>query len=84
MESTATLRRALKAAPSDAQCNYYMGMNYRTIAARKFETNDFIGAYRELDTAIVFFTQAVKSWPNYMAAIDAKNEALESRGQFEE
>ena len=82
MASMATLRRALNDSPSDAQCNYYMGMNYRAIASRKFGEGDYAAAYRELERSIFYFTQAVKTWPNYMTAIAAKNEALEAKGQY--
>lgn len=82
VESTATFRHALTLQPSDAQSNYYMGLNYRAMAERKFRQGDIPAAQRELDTAVVYFTQAVKSWPNYMAAVEAKTEALEARGQY--
>ena len=83
VESMATLRHALDMSPSDAQSNYYMGLNYRTNAARKFRDGDVAAARRELDTSIAYFTQAVKSWPNYMAAVEARNEALEARGKYD-
>ncbi len=84
VESMATMRHALDLSPNDAQSNYYMGLNYRASAERKFRQGDVTAARRELDTAIVYFTQAVKSWPNYMAAVSSKNEALESRGKYDE
>lgn len=83
IESMATLRYALRKNPNDAEANYYMGMNYRALAERRFKDGDLPAAKRTLDNAIVYFTQAVKTWPNYLAAIQAKNEALESRGKFE-
>lgn len=84
VESMATFRHLLEISPSDAQANYYMGLNYRENAARKFAGGDVTAARRELDTGIVYFTQAIKSWPNYMAAVSAKTEALETRGKYEE
>jgi len=84
IESMAMLSHVLELAPDDAQANYYMGLNYRTLAARKLRENDVTSAYRELDTAIVYFTQAIKSWPNYMEAVASKNEALEARGKYGE
>jgi tetratricopeptide (TPR) repeat protein len=84
VESMATLRHGLDLNPNDAQSNYYMGLNYQANAARKFRDGDVAAARRELDTAIVYFTQAVKSWPNYMAAVSAKVEALELRGKYDE
>ncbi len=84
IESMATLRYTLELAPSDARSNYYMGLNYRTLARRKFREGDIPSAYRELDTAVGYFTQAIKSWPNYMEAIASKNEALEARGKYAE
>src|SRR5436853_2067507 len=83
-ESMATMREVLERAPNDAQANYYMGLNYRTVAARKFSEGDPVAARRELDTSVVYFTQAIKTWPNYMAAVSAKTEALELRGKFDE
>src|SRR5438045_1870485 len=71
VESMSTFRYALNQSPNDATCNYYMGLNYRAMAARKFRDNDLTAARRELDTAIIYFTQAIKSWPNYMAAVEA-------------
>ncbi len=84
VESMATLQEVLARAPSDAQANYYMGLDYRALAARKFRENDVTSAHRELDTAILYFTQAVKSWPNYIEAVASKNEALEARGKHGE
>ena len=71
IESMATMREILELQPSDPEANYYMGLNYRAMASRKFRENDLQAAYRELDTSITYFTQAVKSWPNYMAAISS-------------
>lgn len=82
VESMATLRYALSIEHSDAQTNYYMGLNYRALAERKFREGDIPAAQRELDTALIYFTQAVKSWPNYLAAVEAKTEALEARGKY--
>jgi tetratricopeptide (TPR) repeat protein len=84
IESMATMREVLEQAPNDAQANYYMGLNYRTVAARKFAEGDVVAARRELDTAVVYFTQAIKTWPNYMAAVSAKTEALQLRGKYDE
>ncbi len=83
VESMATLRYALRKNPNDAEANYYMGLNYRALAERRFKEGDLPAAKRTLDNAITYFTQAVKTWPNYMAAIQAKNEALEARGKYE-
>lgn len=82
IESRATLSHVLELTADDAQANYYMGLNYRALAARKFRKNQVAAAYRALDTAIIYFTQAVKSWPNYMEAVASKNEALETRGKY--
>jgi tetratricopeptide (TPR) repeat protein len=84
IESMATLRHTLEIAPSDAEANYYMGMHYRRKAAEKLEAEDVPTACKHLDTAVRYFTQALKTWPNYMAAVDAKNEALELRGKFDQ
>ncbi len=84
VESMATMRHVLELSPNDAQANYYMGLNYRASAARKFRDGDVAAARRELDTALVYFTQAIKSWPNYMVAVASKNEALELRGKYDE
>ncbi len=84
IESMALLRQVLEEDPDDAQANYYMGLNYRRWAERQLREGDTTGAIEELDTAIMYFTQAIKSWPNYMAAISAKNETLETRGKYEE
>jgi tetratricopeptide (TPR) repeat protein len=84
IESMATMRHVLSLSPNDAQANYYMGLNYRAMAARKFRDGDVTAARRELDTAIIYFTQAVKSWPNYMAAVASENEALEARGKYDQ
>lgn len=84
VESMATFRHVLELSPNDAQSNYYMGLNYRASAERKYRDGDVTAARRELDTAIIYFTQAVKSWPNYMAAVTAKTEALELRGKYDE
>jgi tetratricopeptide (TPR) repeat protein len=84
IESMTTMREVLEKSPNDAQANYYMGMNYRTVAARKFKEGDVVAARRELDTAVLYFTQAIKTWPNYMAAVSAKTEALELRGKYDQ
>lgn len=84
IESMATLREVLEIRREDPQANYYMGLNYRTVAARKFRDGDIPSARRELDTSILYFADALKSWPNYMAAADAKNEAFEARGKYDE
>jgi len=82
-ESMATMRHALDLSPSDAQANYYMGLNYRVMAERRFQQGDPVGARKRADRAIYYFTQAINSWPNYMAAVSAKNEALEARGKYD-
>jgi tetratricopeptide (TPR) repeat protein len=82
-ESMATMRHTLDLSPSDAQANYYMGLNYRVMAERRFLEGDAIGARKRADRAIYYFTQAIESWPNYMAAVSAKNEALEARGKYD-
>lgn len=84
IESMATLREVLEEDRSDAEANYYMGLNYRAMAERKFRRGDVTAACRELDIAALYFTQAIKSWPNYIAAVEAKNEALESRGRYDQ
>jgi tetratricopeptide (TPR) repeat protein len=84
IESMATLRYALEYAPGDPMANYYMGLNYRVIAARKLQKNQLSAAYRELDNAIRYFTLAIKGRPNFMEAIASKNEALEARGKYRE
>jgi tetratricopeptide (TPR) repeat protein len=84
IESMTTLRQLLEEDPSDPIANYYMGLNYRRWAERQRREGDKAGAIEELDTAVMYFTQAIKSWPNYMAAISAKNEALETRDKYEE
>ena len=84
IESMATLREVLEKDRSDAQANYYMGLNYRAMAERKFRRGDVTAACRELDIAALYFTQAIKSWPNYIAAVEAKNEALEARGRYDQ
>lgn len=84
IQSMATMRHVLELQPSDARANYYMGLNYRTLAARKLREGNPAAAYRELDTAIMYFTQAITSWPNYLEAIASKNEALEARGKYAE
>lgn len=83
IESMATLRYALKKEPSDAESNYYMGLNYRALAERRAREGDVPGANRTLDVALFYFTQAIKTWPNYMAAVQAKTEALEMRGKYD-
>lgn len=84
IESMASLRYVLRKDPNDAEANYYMGLNYRALAERRLSQGDVPAANRTLDTAVIYFTQAIKTWPNYMAAIQAKNEALEVRGKFDE
>lgn len=82
IESMATLRYGLSIEPSDAQSNYYMAMNYRALAAARFRDGDIPAAERNLDTAIMYYNQAIKSWPNYQAAVAGKTEALELRGRY--
>ena len=84
VESLATMRYVLDISPGDAQANYYMGLNYRTMAARRFRKDDPVGARKRIDRALVYFTQSIKTWPNYLAAISAQNEALEARGKYDE
>lgn len=82
VESMATLRYGLSMKAADPQCNYYMGLNYRALAAGKFREGDIPGAQRDLDTAILYFSEAIKSWPNWLAAVEAKTEAFEARGKY--
>ncbi len=82
-DSMATMRHALDLSPSDPVANYYMGLNYRVMAERRFKEGDAIGARKRADRAVYYFTQAIATWPNYMAAVSAKNEALEARGKYE-
>lgn len=82
-ESMAYLRQVLEIDKSDAEANYYMGLNYRSIAARKFLDGDIPAAQKACDTAIMYFTQAIRTWPNYMVAVASQNEALEARGKFD-
>ena len=83
IQSMAYLREALEKNPNDAQCNYYMGLNYRQVAERQFQRGNAPAASKACDRAVYYYTQAVKSWPNYMQAVSAKNEALEARGRFD-
>lgn len=82
-QSMVSLRSILELDANDAQANYYMGLNYRALAAEKLREDDLAAACRELDTAIIYFTQAIKTWPNYMEAVSSKNEALETRGKYD-
>ncbi|MHC4443891.1 MAG: tetratricopeptide repeat protein [Planctomycetota bacterium] len=82
-QSMVSMQSALDLNANDAQANYYMGLNYRALAAEKFRKDDLTAACRELDTAIIYFTQAIKTWPNYMEAVNSKNEALEARGKYD-
>lgn len=84
VEAMATFRHCLLQHPNDAESNYYMGLCYRSIAEAKFREDDIAGANRELDMALIYFGQAIREWPNYAAAIQAQNEALERRGKAEE
>ncbi len=84
VEAMATFRHCLLQHPNDAESNYYMGLCYRSIAEKKRREGDFAGANRELDTALIYFGQAIREWPNYTAAIKAQNEALETRGKPDE
>ncbi len=83
LESMAAMRQVLERDPEDAQANYYMGLNYRALAQRKFRDNDVPAARKLLDQSIFYFDQTVRSWPNYVYATASKNEALEARGKFE-
>jgi len=84
IESMATLRYVLEIEGDDAEANYYMGLNHRALAARKFREGDVPAACRALDNATMYYSHAIKNWPNYMAAVEAKNEALEVRGKYAE
>jgi tetratricopeptide (TPR) repeat protein len=83
IESMAAMRHVIERKPEDPQGHYYMGLNYRTLAQRKFRDGDVPAARRLLDLAIFHFDQTVRSWPNYVYATASKNEALEARGKFE-
>ncbi|MGQ9650327.1 MAG: tetratricopeptide repeat protein [Phycisphaerae bacterium] len=84
IESMATFRRALDLAPNDAVSNYYMGLHYKNRADRKFFEGDLTGAYKQLDTAIMYFNQATTSIPNFIEAIKEKKDALARRGKYEQ
>lgn len=84
IESMATFRRALKLAPNDAVSNYYMGLHYKNRADRKFSEGDLTGAYKQLDTAVMYFNQATTSIPSFMEAIKEKKDALARRGKYEQ
>jgi tetratricopeptide (TPR) repeat protein len=83
IQSMAYLREVLEWRPNDAKSNYYMGLNYRQIAERQFQRGNPPAAAKACDTAIYYYSQAVRSWPNFMEAVSAKNEALEARGRYE-
>ncbi len=83
IEAMAAFRDCLEKRPNDAESNYYMGLCYRSIAERKLRENDIAGANRQLDWALIYLGQAIREWPNYAAAIQAQNEALETRGKAE-
>lgn len=84
VEAMATFRHCIEQRPNDAESNYYMGLCYRSIAEAKFREDDIAGANRELDMSLIYFGQAIREWPNYAAAIQAQNEALERRGKNDE
>jgi len=83
VQSMASLRHVLELYSNDARANHYMGLNYRAMAVQKFRQDNLPAACRELDTAIIYFTRAIKTWPNYMEAVACKNEALEARGKYQ-
>jgi tetratricopeptide (TPR) repeat protein len=81
IEAMATFRHCLKQHPNDPESNYYMGLCYRSIAENKLREDDIAGANRQFDSAIFYFGKAIQQWPNYAAAIEAQNEAMEARGK---
>jgi tetratricopeptide (TPR) repeat protein len=81
IDAMATFRHCLLQRPNDAESNYYMGLCYRSVAENKLREGDIAGANRELDTALIYYNQAIREWPNYDAAIRAQNDALELRGK---
>lgn len=83
IQSMSYLREVLERRPNDARANYYMGLNYRQIAERQFQRGNPPAAAKACDTAIYYYAQAIRSWPNYMEAVQAKGEALEARGRYE-
>lgn len=84
IEAMATFRHCLVQQPDHAQSNYYMGLCYRAFAERKLREDDIASANRELDTALYYFGQAIREWPNYASAIRAQNDALELRGKYDQ
>jgi len=80
----ATFRRALKLAPNYAVSNYYMGLHYKNRADRKFSEGDLTGAYKQLETAVMYLNQATTSIPSFMEAIKEKKDALARRGKYEQ
>lgn len=64
--------------------NYHdMGVCSVMIAREKFEQMNEAAAWRELDRAIEYYSEAIEIHPGHQASLEGKSAALEMKGQFE-
>ncbi|MFQ6047750.1 MAG: tetratricopeptide repeat protein [Phycisphaerae bacterium] len=83
-QAQAYFKLALEKEPERAETLYYLGCCALERARQKLAANRVPPAMRYLDDAISWFDSAIESAPGYAAAQEAKVEALELKGRYEQ
>jgi tetratricopeptide (TPR) repeat protein len=76
--------RAYRIWPEDAENLFDLGVVHMIYAKRRAADESKPATLRELDQAVNYFTRAIEAHPGMLAAIEAKNEALEMKGLYNE
>ena len=63
---------------------YDLGACSMMVAKQRLAEKNELAAKRELNTAIAYFSHALEVYPGHQPSIQAKNNALELKGQFDE
>ncbi|NOS99292.1 MAG: tetratricopeptide repeat protein [Phycisphaerales bacterium] len=70
--------------PEDAQNLFDLGAVHMALARKRLNEQNNPAAMRELDRAADYFTRAIEAAPGMYAALVAKNEVLELKGQYDD
>lgn len=69
--------------PTRADTLYYLGKCYLALARQYHAEGDASAGFGRLERAVYFFDAAIRFFPGYSEALEAKNEALEFRQGWE-